>query len=395
MDKDNNSTLQQLDYTLLFIIFLFLCISLVSIYSAPIPGYLGNLVLKQFVWYVLGGIAIALIMLVDFDRFRHIAWYLYGFGALLLFIMFLGNPSIGILPSCDDGCFIVTNNGATSWFNIPKFGTLQPSEFMKIFLIVLLGHVTMKHHETHLEKTIQDDMILLGKIVGFSIIPIGLVAVQPDLGTAAILAAIMLSLLLISGIRWRILLTVALICILILGINIMLYVYFPEHALIKDYQMNRIYSWLYPYEDPSSGDAYQLLQSMNAIGSGQLYGVGFQDGGVYVPYSWTDFIFALIAMQFGFLGASLVISLYFLLIYRIIHAALETHDRFGSFLCAGVIGMFTFQIFQNIGMTIQVLPITGIPLPFISYGGSSLLTCMIAVGIVLNVHSRRRTYMFE
>ncbi|HEX6923626.1 MAG TPA: FtsW/RodA/SpoVE family cell cycle protein, partial [Bacillales bacterium] len=160
-------------------------------------------------------------------------------------------------------------------------------------------------------------------------------------------------------------------------------------------QMDRIYSWLYPYENSSDGDAFQLLHSLKAIGTGELYGVGFQDGGVYVPAAWTDFIFAIIAMQFGFLGASLVISLYFLLVYRMIHTALETHDRFGSFLCAGVIGMFTFQVFQNIGMTIQVLPITGIPLPFISYGGSSLLTSMIAVGIVLNVGSRKRTYMFE
>ncbi|HEX7065127.1 MAG TPA: FtsW/RodA/SpoVE family cell cycle protein [Bacillales bacterium] len=392
LDKDNNSTLQQLDYTLLFIIFLFLCISLVSIYSAPKQDYVGNVALMQFIWYVLGGLAIAIIMLIDFDRFRHIAWYLYGLGVFLLLILFLGQ--IGILPSCDNGCFIVTNNGATSWFNIPKAGTIQPSEFMKIFLIVILSHVTMKHHELYPEKTVRDDLLLLGKIVGLSIIPLGLVAVQPDLGTTAILAAIMLSLLLISGIRWRILLAVGLILILIVGVNLLIYKYFPEYAFIKDYQMDRIYSWLWP-EQYTDNRAFQLLHSLNAVGSGQLYGAGFQGGNVYVPAAWTDFIFAVIAMQFGFLGASLVISLYFLLIYRIIHAALETHDRFGSFLCSGVIGMFTFQVFQNIGMTIQVLPITGIPLPFISYGGSSLITSMIAVGIVLNVHSRRRTYMFE
>jgi cell division protein FtsW (lipid II flippase) len=116
---------------------------------------------------------------------------------------------------------------------------------------------------------------------------------------------------------------------------------------------------------------------------------------VNIPVAYTDFIFSVIAEKFGFLGASVVISLFFLLIYRMIYAALGTHDRFGSFLCAGVIGMLTFQIFQNIGMTIQVLPITGIALPFISYGGSTLLSSMIAAGLVLNVRSRKRTYMFE
>lgn len=393
MNKENQSPLQQLDYTLLFIIFLLLCVSLISIDIAPKPDYVGNLAIQQVVWYGIGAVAITAVMWVDFDRFRHIAWVLYGLGILLLFPLLLAR--LHILPSCAHGCTIVTSNGATSWYYLPGMGQLQPSEFMKIFLIIALSHVIVSHHERHPEKTNSDDLILLAKIVGWSLIPLGLVAIQPDLGTAMILTAIMLSLLLVSGIRWRILLITTLIGILFIGINILLFIYFPDHALLKPYQMTRIYAWLDPEHHASNGDAYQLLQSLKAIGSGQLYGTFPTHNGVDVPAAWTDFIFAVIAEKFGFLGASAVISLFFMLIYRIIHTALGTHDRFGSFICAGVIGMLTFQVFQNIGMTVQVLPITGIPLPFISYGGSALLSSMMAVGLVLNVRSRKRTYMFE
>ncbi|HET7579567.1 MAG TPA: FtsW/RodA/SpoVE family cell cycle protein [Bacillales bacterium] len=390
MEKENSSPWQQLDYTLLFIIFLFLCVSMISIYVAPHGG--SSFAIRQFFYYLVGGVAIAAIMLIDFDRFRHIAWYLYGIGILLLVPLTL----VGLQgpPDCNPCGFIVTNNGATSWYNIPGAGTIQPSEFMKIFLILALSHVISRHYEIYPHKTLQDDLRLLGKIIIVSIIPMGMVAVQPDLGTAMILAFIMLSMLLISGIRWRIIVAVVLLGILFIGFNILLFIFFPEHALLQGYQMDRINAWLHPAQN-ASDDAYQLMKSLGAVGSGELYGTGIGNQNLILPEDYTDFIFSVIAKDFGFLGASIVISLYFLLIYRIIHSALEIHDRFGSYLCAGVIGMFTFQVFQNIGMTIQVMPITGIPLPFISYGGSSLLTSMIAVGIVLNVRSRKRTYMFD
>lgn len=134
---------------------------------------------------------------------------------------------------------------------------------------------------------------------------------------------------------------------------------------------------------------------MTAIGSGQLYGKGLNENTVYLPEAHTDFIFAVIGEQFGFIGTSIVVAIYFMLIYRIIHTAIESNDPFGTYLCVGIVGMFTFQIFQNIGMTIGLLPITGIPLPFISYGGSSLLTSMLTIGLVLNVASRTRKYMFD
>jgi cell division protein FtsW (lipid II flippase) len=170
-------------------------------------------------------------------------------------------------------------------------------------------------------------------------------------------------------------------------------VFFREHIL-DEYQLNRFYGWLAPYEY-SNAQGFQLIKSLLAIGSGELSGKGFMNTEVFLPESHTDFIFAVIAEQFGFIGASVVISLFFLLIYRMIHIALECNDPYGSYLCAGIIGMMTFQVFQNIGMTIGLLPITGLPLPFVSYGGSSLATYMLAIGIILNVRSRTKKFLFD
>ena len=151
--------------------------------------------------------------------------------------------------------------------------------------------------------------------------------------------------------------------------------FFKAHIL-KEYQLNRFYGWLAPYKYDAQG--YQLRQAFLATGSGEMQGKGWENGQVYFPEPHTDFIFTNVAEQFGFLGASVIISL-FLTHFRMIHIALESNDPFGSYICAGTIGMFTFQVFQNIGMTIGLLPITGITLPLMSYGGSSLLTYMIAI----------------
>lgn len=386
MKKDNQTPLQQLDYTLLFIIFLMLCVSLIAIYNAPSPGAASNLVIKQFIWYIVGGIIIAVVMLVDFDRYRQFSWLLYGLGIILLVGLFVVPDSLA--PE---------KGGAVSWYAMPGIGSFQPSEVMKIFLIITLGHVIVKHHDRHQDKTLHDDLWLLGKIIGLSIIPILLVVVEPDIGSALVLAAISGSLLLISGIRWRVLLLTTLSTILFVGLIVFIYISLPEIPVIGslfDHVELRILGWLFPHDYPGS-NGLQLIRSKEAIGAGQLYGKGLDAGLSGIPVAYSDFIFPVIAKQFGFLGASVVISLFFLLIYRIIHTALATHDRFGSYLCTGVIGMLTFQVFQNVGMSIQILPISGISLPFISYGGTGLLTFMIAIGLVLNVRSRQRSYMFD
>ncbi len=392
-NSDRETPFQQIDYNLLFILFLLICSSCIAIYSA-VGQYEGNFVIKQMFWYSVGFVAIAFVMILDFDQFLKLSWYIYGLGLFLL-------SGITVIPMVDPNAgtpdaIVPLINGAQSWY---RFGgiSFQPSELMKVALIITIANVVTIHNERYKDRLIRDDLLLLGKVMLVSIPPVFLVVTQPDLGTTLVFIAIIASLILVSGIRWRIILLLTLIFVLFITALVMTYLYFPEFFLeyiLEGYQLNRFYGWLQPYEF-EQGFGFQLVKSLLAIGSGQLYGKGFTEGNVYFPEAQTDFIFSVIGEEFGFMGTSFVISLFFLLIYRIIHAALESNDPFGSYLCAGVIGMITFQVFQNIGMTIGLLPITGIPLPFISYGGSSTLASMIAIGLVLNVRSRTRNYMFD
>lgn len=383
---ENEKTVQsKIDYHLLFILFLIAIVSAVAIESAretlPVKLQHINFAQKQLIWYAIGAVVIAVTMLVDYDRLFKIAWYLYGFGIILLLGLELNVPGT------------LTIKGATSWYRLPG-GNFQPSELMKIFMIIVISRMIVNHREKYHDPTLQDDLKLLGKI-GLSLLPpLFLLARQPDMGMSMVFMAIAGSLILVSGIRLRII--VAIVGVATLGATafIVAFLYFPDVLKIQQYQLNRFYGWLNPYEY-SSDQGFQLIKSLLAIGSGELYGKGYKNLDVYLPESHTDFIFSIIGEQFGFIGASIVVSLFFLLIYRMIQIALECHDPFGSYLCAGVIGMITFQVFQNIGMTIGLLPISGLPLPFVSYGGSSLATYMLAIGLVLNVRSRTQKFMFS
>lgn len=392
MDKDSRTPWQQIDYTTLFILFLLFCISIISIYSVqpnlPVHLRVFNFAAKQVVFYIIGLGAIILAMIIDFDRFKQITWYLYGFGIFLLIALRFAPASIAPYSF-----------GAKRAFDFPIIGNFMPSEFMKIFLIITLSTIIAYHNEKYFEKSIREDFILLGKIALTSLFPILLIFRQPDLGTSLVLVSIVGSLVIVSGIRWRIILGIIATGLLGIFALVQTYLRFPDFFVKvflggNDFQIQRIYGWLEPYENVG-GIGYQLVKSMTAIGSGQLSGKGLNENTVYLPEAHTDFIFAVIGEQFGFIGTSIVVSIFFMLIYRIIHTAIESNDPFGTYLCVGIVGMFTFQIFQNIGMTIGLLPVTGIPLPFISYGGSSLLTSMLTIGIVLNVASRTKKYMFD
>ncbi|MDM5153850.1 FtsW/RodA/SpoVE family cell cycle protein [Bacillus sp. DX1.1] len=385
--KDKNSQ-YRIDYVLLLILLTIAIVSCFAIASAQpsLPAYLQqvNFVFKQIQWYVIGSIAIIAVMIIDFDRYKQIAWYLYGFAMLLLLGLEFKIPGAK------------TIKGATAWYELPGIGNFQPSEIMKLFLILVVGRIIVNHNEKYPFRTPREDLILLGKIFGASLPPLLLIAKEPDLGNTMVISAMLAAMILVSGIRWRFIFGLA--GLVTAAGSTLTYIYFAHTAffkehILKEYQLDRFYGWLAPYEYETQG--YQLRQAVLATGSGELHGKGWENGQVYFPEPHTDFIFTNIAEQFGFLGASVVISLFFLLIYRMIHISLESNDPFGSYICAGTIGMFTFQVFQNIGMTIGLLPITGITLPLMSYGGSSLLTYMIAIGFVLNVRSRTKTFMFD
>lgn len=384
----NKKVESRFDYQLTFILFLFFCTSCIAIYGAISTSaqYDTNFLLKQIVWYIVGAFIIAGVMLFDSEQIQRISWYLYGFGIFLLLLLMVAPYSIA-RPI----------NGAKAWFTLPGF-SFQPSEFMKVFLIIALSNIITKHNQTYFKRSLQTDILLLVKLGATALVPILLVLMQPDLGTALVMMAIVAGLIFVSGISWKIIAVISTFIIAIASTVFYLILAAPEilrkYLGVKSYQLGRIYSWLNP-EGYKSEEGYHLLNSLKAIGSGQIMGKGLGEGQVYIPENHTDFIFSVIGEQFGFIGTSIVLSIYFLLIYHLIKVSIETNEEFNSYICAGVISLFVFHVFQNAGMTIGLLPITGIPLPFISYGGSSIMGSMFAIGLIFSIRWHHKVYMFS
>ncbi|WP_462412644.1 FtsW/RodA/SpoVE family cell cycle protein [Neobacillus sp. Marseille-QA0830] len=387
MDKQIKKA-ERFDWTLTLFLFLFFLISCAAIYSAQGTDQYGqNFLIMQVFWYVVGTVIILVSLLFDSYQYRKLSWVFYGFGLILLIALFLAPASIA--PE---------RNGAKSWFIIEGFGSIQPSEFVKVFLILALSRVMVAHHEKHVDKTISTDFFLFLKLGMVTAGPFGLIMLQPDLGTGMVIISILTGIILVSGISWKIILPVYGLGASLAGGIFYLVLKKPEilqrYLGVETYQFNRIYAWLDP-QGHATDSSYHLLKSLMAIGSGLISGKGLGHGEVYIPEAHTDFIFSVIGEEYGFIGGSVVIGLYFMLIYHLIKTALDTKDLFNTYVCTGIISMITFHVFQNIGMTIQVLPITGIPLPFISYGGSSLMGNMFAMGLVYSIHYHHKTYLFS
>ncbi|WP_144554694.1 FtsW/RodA/SpoVE family cell cycle protein [Bacillus sp. X1(2014)] len=386
MTSNTNKT-SKLDYNLVFILILLFLASCLAIYSAQASGqYKENFLIKQIFWYVVGSGIITGVMTLDSDQLRKLTWYAYGFGLLMLGFLIVAPESIAPVI-----------NGAKNWFKIPGVGTIQPSEFVKIFIILALARVIEDHHQKNQIKTMQTDFWLLVKIGIVTMVPLGLI-IKQDLGTALVFLAIMLGMIFISGISWKLLTPLFTAGIALVGTIFYFVLWKPDllekYLGVGEYQLRRIYSWLDPYSYQGS-DAYQLTKSLLAIGSGQTGGKGFGNREVYLPESQTDFIFSVVGEEYGFIGASVLISLFFLLVYHITKVGMETKNNFYTYICVGVISMITFHVFQNIGMTIGVLPITGIPLPFISYGGSALMGNMFGLGLIFSIRYHYKKYMFS
>lgn len=385
--NQNNRFSDRFDWTLCFLLLLFFLISCIAIYSGQSSNqYEGNFVISQIKNYIVGAVIVGIVMYFDSEQIRRLTWLLYGLGILLLVGLFIAPESIA--PE---------RKGATLWYIIPGLGSVQPSEFVKVFLIIALSKIIADHHLKYQAKTAGTDFFLLIKLGAATLLPLGLIIIE-DLGTALVIIAILAGIILVSGITWKILVPIYGILGALAGTVLYLVIIAPEilekYLGIDPYQFSRIYSWLDPVNH-KQGAGMQLYNSMLAIGSGLISGKGFTDRQVYVPDAHTDFIFSVIGEEYGFFGASVVISLFFLLIYHLTKTGLETTDPFNTYICVGVISMITFHVFQNIGMTIQILPITGIPLPFISYGGSSLMGNMMAMGLIFSIHYHHKNYMFS
>ncbi|GLB59747.1 rod shape-determining protein RodA [Cytobacillus sp. NCCP-133] len=384
----NRYTPPKLDWGLVLILMLLFLVSAISIYSAQTTGqYTENFLLKQIVWYCVGTVIIAAVITLDSDQLKKISWYVYSLGILLLGFLIVAPSSIAPVI-----------NGAKAWYKVPGMGSLQPAELVKVFIILVLAKTIDEHHQKNVIKTVQTDLWLLIKLVGLTIVPLLLVMQQPDLGTSLVFLAIMLGMIFISGISWKLLAPIFGIGAAFAGTILYFVLWHPDilekYLGVKEYQFARIYSWIDPYNYQSS-TGFQLTRSLLAIGSGETSGKGYGTREVYLPESHTDFIFSIVGEEFGFVGASIVVSLFFLLIYHITKIGMETKNNFYTYICVGVISMVTFHVFQNIGMTIGLLPITGIPLPFISYGGSSLMGNMLAMGLIFSIRYHYKKYMFS
>ena len=246
-------------------------------------------------------------------------------------------------------------------------------------------------------KSTHTDWQLFVKLILWAAPALVLVILQNDLGTTLVFLMILGGVLIMSGISWKILLPIIIVAGLIGALLIYLVVYNRQILLnigFKNYQFARIDSWLDPYGD-QGGNGYQLFQSLKAIGSGKMLGKGFGVSDVYVPVRESDLIFATIGENFGFLGGTFLIAIYFILIYQMIRVCFDTKNEFYTYIATGVIMMILFHVVENIGMTIGLLPLTGIPLPFISQGGSSLLGNMMGIGLIMSMRYHFKSTIFE
>lgn len=368
----------KIDLTIVIPVILFAIISITTIYSAMTysSSDLGNIALKQGIWYLIGGIIIIILLKLKNDYLYRNAWVFYIICNILLLSLLLFAPEI---------------NNSKCWFVIPYVGSFQPSEFTKISLMLLLSVVISNFRETTDHPSIKEEAIFILKTLIIVLIPSILTFLEPDTGSVMIYFIIYFCMMFTSGIRLRWFIILG--SIIGIMLSLVLGCYFLNEDLFVNifgtdlyYRFDRILDW-------QNGSGLQLENALAAIGSAGVFGHGFNNTPIYFPESSTDFIFAVFASNFGLFGAIILIAIIIFFDTRLINMATKKIAPRDKFVLAGILGMLIFQQVQNIGMTVGLLPITGITLPFISYGGSSLLSYLILVGIVLNISNQKeRSY---
>lgn len=365
----------RVDIWILLILFIFIIISLITINSAQILISSNTLVIKQFLWYIAGFIVAYFIMFIGNDFIYRNVWIFYILGILSL---------LGLL------LFATPINNAKCWYSIPGIGTIQPSEFMKIILIITLGTMIHKFNDQFSNPSLMEEFKFLIKVIVIVLVPSVLTFLQPDTGVVLIYLLITIVMLFISGIRYR--WFIILFSILFGAIALVLIIYFTNTDLFinlfgTDFflRVDRLLDW-------SNSSGYQLENGLTSIGSGGFFGMGANNTPIYFPEPQTDFIFAVYANNFGFLGVLILLSLIAFFDIKLILLAIKNTNLTNKYVIAGIVGMLIYQQLQNIGMTFGLMPITGITLPFISYGGSSLLSYMIMMGIIFNISNETIRY---
>lgn len=382
MDKTKRANLDsRIDYGVILPVFLLSLIGILSLYVAlyndPNRPNIGSMLVKQGLWYLVGGVSVIVVMHFSSKMLWRLTPFFYAIGLLMM----------GLLLKFYDQD-LEAQTGSKNWIRIGG-STFQPSELMKIAFILMLAYVITMHNVRNAERTLKSDMWLIGKMMLVSIPVVLLVLLQDDFGTMLVFLAILAGVFLMSGISWKIITPVFLIAFL-LGIGTIYLVTtdsgreFLYSMGFKAYQFERIDLWINPFHDDQSR-SFQPMYALIAIGSGGLFGKGFNVSDVYVPVRESDMIFTVIGENFGFIGGCFIILLYFILIYRMIRVCFDTNNEFYAYIATGIIMMILFHVFENIGANIGLLPLTGIPLPFISQGGSSILGNMLGVGLIMSM----------
>lgn len=365
---------RQFDYLLFTTVLLLSVIGIVVLHSATrvLPnGINGNWIMKMQIASLVIGIVLAVVIsMFDYKDFKSLGFVFYCASILLLLLVYLNG---------------VEQYGSKSWLKLPGIGSFQPSEFAKIAFIIFISI-----YLEQIKDNFKDRKINILKLLVYSAIPIGFVLIQPDIGTAMVFMFIFAVMVFFCELPYKYILT-------IIG-AFLVSTPFLWFFVLGEVQKNRFRAFFTP-EKYAQNSAFNVIRSMTAIGSGQMSGKGLYHGiqtqNMGVPVKESDFIFAVIGEELGFIGAAAVLVLALIILLRCLYIARNSRDTYGTFLLVGIFSMFTFHFVENIGMNIGLLPVTGIPLPFVSSGRSAMVTNYIALGIALSVSMRKKKIIFN
>ena len=373
--RNRQSLVHGFDPVLTAVVGLLLFVGTLLVWAATRDWYTrngldGQYYLKRHIINILIGLVLAYgVTVIDYRLLRAYTPFLWGAGVLGLVIVLI--PGLG-----------AEINGAKAWIALPGGFQIQPAELAKIAIIIGMSMILSERSHDSDGPTSRDVL----QSLAVAAIPVLLIILQPDMGTVLIISAAVVTIIAVSGspARW----VVGLLILAVLGGFVAV-----KAGVVSEYQVNRLQTFVDPSAD-TQGAGYQLRQARITVGSGGLIGTGLFNGpqtnGRFVPEQQTDFIFTVAGEELGFIGSGAILILYLILLMRGFSIARRTNDPFGRLVCTGVIAWFAFQIFENIGMTLGLMPMTGVPLPFISYGGSSMFATLIGIGLLQNVHARLR-----
>lgn len=370
---DRRSTLWQVDWVLVFGVLALSAIGSLLIWSATYQrtslteGNQHEFLVRHALNFVIGLVLAIGAAVTDHRRVRLFAPVLYALSVVGLILVLV--PGVGAVI-----------NGSRSWIQLPWM-SIQPSEFAKLAVIVGMALLIAEKGETNHREARTID---IAQAIAVAAVPVVLVMLQPDLGTVMVLGSIVFGIIAVSGVpkRWMLGIVTAAVVIGVLAI---------ELNVLKKYQLARFTAFADPSQDPQ-GIGYNVNQARIAIGNGGVFGQGLFHGSqtqnAFVPEQHTDFVFTVAGEELGLIGAGAIICLFMLILWRGLRIAVNARDAFGRLIATGVVCWFAFQAFENIGMTLGIMPVTGLPLPFVSYGGSSMFAGLLAVGLLQNIHLR-------